>query len=214
MRYSELNELLREEGDGTFVGARLSQTSNRNLVKWLAKNNIPNAVKSDHLHITIIHSEKTFPHETKPINATVDPASYQFHVWGENNDTLVLAFKSPELSKRHEAGLKKHDLSWDFDEYIPHITLSHELTNDFRVEELEVPKFPLKITNEYVDAFESDWKEENIEEAVGVGIITKQNTTVDVKPGETARQAAKFGNKLQRDGTPPSIRDSHKRIGK
>lgn len=32
----------------------------------------------------------------------------------------------------------------------------------------------------------------------GVGIITKQNTTPDVKPGETARQAAKFGNKLGR----------------
>ena len=37
------------------------------------------------------------------------------------------------------------------------------------------------------------------EEAAGVGIITKQNTTADVKKGETKRQAAKFGNKF-----PPS----------
>ena len=40
-------------------------------------------------------------------------------------------------------------------------------------------------------------------EAAGVGKITKQNTTADVKPGETKRQAAKFGNKVDKDGRPP-----------
>ena len=39
----------------------------------------------------------------------------------------------------------------------------------------------------------------------GVGRITKQNTTADVKPGETRRQAAKFGNKLGKDGRPPTL---------
>ena len=39
----------------------------------------------------------------------------------------------------------------------------------------------------------------------GVGRITKQNTTADVKPGETKRQAAKFGNKLGKDGRPPTL---------
>ena len=45
------------------------------------------------------------------------------------------------------------------------------------------------------------------EEAAGVGIITKQNTTVDVKPGETQRQAAKFGFKLDKKGLPPKLRE-------
>jgi len=39
----------------------------------------------------------------------------------------------------------------------------------------------------------------------GVGRITKQNTTADVKPGETKRQAAKFGFKLGKDGRPPTL---------
>jgi Fe-Mn family superoxide dismutase len=43
------------------------------------------------------------------------------------------------------------------------------------------------------------------EEAAGVGTITPQNTTVDVKPGETQRQAAKFGFKLDRKGRPPKL---------
>ena len=37
----------------------------------------------------------------------------------------------------------------------------------------------------------------------GVGIITKQNTTPDVKPGETQRQAAKLGMKLDKKNRPP-----------
>lgn len=43
-------------------------------------------------------------------------------------------------------------------------------------------------------------------EAAGVGIITKQNTTPDVKPGETKRQAAKMGFKLDSKGRPPTLR--------
>jgi hypothetical protein len=40
------------------------------------------------------------------------------------------------------------------------------------------------------------------EEAAGVGIITKQNTTADVKPGETTRQANKFNLGLTKKGVP------------
>ena len=40
------------------------------------------------------------------------------------------------------------------------------------------------------------------EEAAGVGIITKQNTTADVKPGETTRQANKLGLGLTTKGVP------------
>jgi hypothetical protein len=43
-----------------------------------------------------------------------------------------------------------------------------------------------------------------IEEA-GVGIITKQNTTPDVKPGETQRQAKKLGMTLDKKNRPPLL---------
>lgn len=45
-------------------------------------------------------------------------------------------------------------------------------------------------------------------EGAGVGIITKQNTTPDVKPGETRRQAAKFGIKLDKKNRPPLLHKS------
>ena len=39
----------------------------------------------------------------------------------------------------------------------------------------------------------------------GVGRITKQNQTIDVGPDEVTKQAAKFGNKVDRDGRPPTL---------
>jgi hypothetical protein len=45
----------------------------------------------------------------------------------------------------------------------------------------------------------------------GVGkIVSGVNTTPDVKPGETARQAAKFGNKVDSSGRPPNIQQYNK----
>jgi 5'(3')-deoxyribonucleotidase len=40
------------------------------------------------------------------------------------------------------------------------------------------------------------------------GIITDQNTTDDVKPGETQRQALKFGSKIDKKGSPPLLHKS------
>lgn len=37
----------------------------------------------------------------------------------------------------------------------------------------------------------------------GVGIITKQNSTPDVKPGEVQRQAKKLGMTIDKNGRPP-----------
>ena len=47
------------------------------------------------------------------------------------------------------------------------------------------------------------WQE--IKEAAGVGRITKQNQTVDVGPDEVRKQAAKFGNTVDKDGKPPTL---------
>ena len=40
-------------------------------------------------------------------------------------------------------------------------------------------------------------------------IIPNVNTTVDVQPGETQRQAAKFGNTLDAKSRPPLLRGSY-----
>lgn len=53
------------------------------------------------------------------------------------------------------------------------------------------------------DNFGKDAKETIFVEAVGR--ITKQNQTVDVGPQEVKKQAAKFGNTVDKEGRPPSL---------
>ena len=48
----------------------------------------------------------------------------------------------------------------------------------------------------------------DIIEQGGVGRITAQNRTKDVGPREISKQAAKFGNKVSKDGYPPLLRES------
>jgi hypothetical protein len=59
----------------------------------------------------------------------------------------------------------------------------------------------------------------DIFEEGGVGVVANNakqardprysmSMTADVKPGATAKQAAKFGNKLSKDGTPPKLREN------
>lgn len=47
----------------------------------------------------------------------------------------------------------------------------------------------------------------------GVGRITKQNQTVDVGPDEIKKQAAKFGNKVSKDGVPVMKLQSSGKVG-
>jgi len=61
----------------------------------------------------------------------------------------------------------------------------------------------------------------DLNEAGGVGVVAgnkkmakdprySNSMTVDVKPGETQRQAAKFGNKTNKLGLPPILNPSGK----
>ena len=61
----------------------------------------------------------------------------------------------------------------------------------------------------------------DLDEAGGVGVVAgnkkmakdprySNSMTVDVKPGETQRQAAKFGNKTNKLGLPPIMNPSGK----
>lgn len=70
----------------------------------------------------------------------------------------------------------------------------------------KMPEF-IRLEDERTALMRKDLKTE----CAGVGIITKQNTTPDVKPGETRRQAAKFGIKLDTANRPPMAKANGKK---
>ena len=69
--------------------------------------------------------------------------------------------------------------------------------------EKQVKALKGKVDNPYAVAWASYNKSKKNEDAAGVGIITKQNTTADVKPGEVQRQAKKLGMTIDKKGRPP-----------
>lgn len=81
--------------------------------------------------------------------------------------------------------------------------LSHLLTGKFPQYELEIQTLKTgaksyQFSKKAMASLHEDGK-----------IIPNVNTTVDVKPGETERQAAKFGNKLDAKGRPPLLSGSY-----
>ena len=199
--------LLEQHKSGTFVSMRPSPAAITALAEWQKENNIPNPYDPSHMHVTLLLSkDKEFPWEPKSYKLKIDPSTYKLEKFGPDHDVLVLSFKSEELEKRHMVGRKKHNLTWDFDDYKPHITLAKDLPEDFNIEELVVPSFSIILDGEYTEKYKSD-----LSETAGVGTIQKHNTTADVQPGEIQRQAKKWGWEIDDEGNPPLIDTIHKR---
>ena len=133
--YDFIKSLINEgkEPDGTYVGVRLTQESKSKVRKIAKEINVPNIVPSKKMHITLIYSRKYLPEFSshgkldKPIVAEVD----KLHVFQKEGGPRVLTIKlkSPELERRHKEIMDGHGATYDFDEYIPHLTLSYNCGN-------------------------------------------------------------------------------------
>lgn len=144
--------LLNEGKAGTFVGAQLTKESEQQLAQWMEEKGIQNPTPVGDIHCTIVIS-KTEPIEYAPEmfdpEIEIDPDSYQIAKFGPEKNVLVLKFRSPELERRHRIMRKRYGMSWDFDEYIPHVTLSY-----YGGDLDEVPDFPLVFRREYTNPFD------------------------------------------------------------
>ena len=80
-----------------------------------------------------------------------------------------------------------------------------DISEDLKIQAEEIYKVNLTRKELGMDPLEISDKE--LQEAVGA--ITKQNTTKDVKPGETQRQARKLNMNIDRNGSPPLL---HKKL--
>ena len=139
---------------GTFVGAKLTPDTETRLMDWLSRTGMQNTTPREDLHITIAGNKtRQFPWKPRTYGPLeIDPKSVFLDTFGENGETLVLRFDSPELEKRHQWALDTYGMDWDFEEYKPHITLGKN--TGLSPEELPEPDFPLFIAREYSQPWE------------------------------------------------------------
>ncbi len=144
-------EWLREKESkdkGIYVGVRYTMAVDEDISIFCQENNIPNPIPEKEIHSTLIYSTK---YDNIVINdvgedlGNAEPKKFHIFETQDNKRALVLLIKSEYLTSRHKELMKKYDLTYDFDEYIPHITLSYDI-EDFDISKLNVKDLPTNFT--------------------------------------------------------------------
>ncbi|KAL6076387.1 Anti-CBASS protein Acb1 [Balamuthia mandrillaris] len=171
-------------GEGTFIGARLSATSLDALELYMRDNDIPNALSREHLHITIVNSDVSFPYTRDAGSFSSDSAcfclksycdedkeekgeqlplflyhgTFKLSMWKTSLGTscLVLNLQSPELQARHQAA-RALGATHAWKQYSPHLTLSYDCGDSFAVARLSPPRFDLEVVHEFGEDRVEGW---------------------------------------------------------
>lgn len=136
------------ESKGLYIGVRFAQSFCEDLILFCSKNEIPNRVQRDEIHSTLIYSSKF---DNVVINddgediGLGEPLSFHIFETKDNKKALVLLIESEYLSNRHTELMCNYNLTYDFDEYIPHITLSYDI-GDFDFSKLNIEELPKVFT--------------------------------------------------------------------
>lgn len=149
--------------NGTFAGIRLSQKTVNEIKRYQIDNDVQNPTQSHKLHITLLYSKKPCPGYrpfgtyNPPIKGTYEALKIFESKPDESGNTancLVMVVDCPELIERQRYLVEKHGATFDFDEYIPHVTLSYD-AGDVLVESLPEFAYPIMLTYEYQEKIKS-----------------------------------------------------------
>lgn len=115
--------------DGTYVAVKVSKPTQKVLDAWSKEHNIPNPIDPKDFHTTIAYSRKGIPdvvdHEMKlPIKAKIK--EWKIFPSANGKRCLVAVVNSPELEDHHEVIHATYGATYDYPDYIPHITFSYD----------------------------------------------------------------------------------------
>lgn len=167
----KLNELMMEEKnekepDGTYAGYRFHKDDLKTIREWAKGQGIPNRIPTKKIHCTLLYSRKHCPDyepagEINPPKEATIKKGYEVWPTQDGKHALVVCLDAPFMNERHKELMDKHNASFDYDEYKPHITLSYDVGKDFDVDKLgnlcdEVPS--LRTVEEYGEDLVLDWQ--------------------------------------------------------
>lgn len=145
---------------GLYVGLRVLDPTNVALYAHCQAHGIP-VKKSEferRLHTTLIYSRvaakiKPDPEITKHHASFV---AYDIFTGRNNENVLVLRLNAPSVVARHLALMSKHKLTYDFPEFLPHITLSYNYPS---TDVAGIPPFnlPIILGEEYTEDLDFSW---------------------------------------------------------
>jgi len=155
----------KKETKGTYAGVRFSDKTKDAVKKYMKDNKIPNPLRTEKMHSTLLYSRKYCP-DYEPageMEETLIGKSDSFESWesqpdddGNTSNCLVLKYTCDGLKDRHESLMKEHGATFDFDDYTPHITFSYDVGD---LDPKKLPKFEedIEIVEEYGEDLDLDW---------------------------------------------------------
>ena len=146
--------------NGVYIAFNLSRATEDKLNEYMEAH-MPGAKKNEDFHSTLIYSKK--PHE-KRICRCHDRMKWNFKKFSkfwEDKKALVIEMESKDMKDMNHKMMKEHDLTSDYDEYNPHITLTYE-GEDIDPEKLPPIDFELEMEHQIVE-----WIDEEAEKKDG-----------------------------------------------
>lgn len=141
---------------GLFVGYRINRQARQGFFFFSEDHQIPNPVPQDELHVTLIGSP-TFDPEFTPEGILERPIAISNltpDVWTtkDGKKCLVMRFESRELQQEYEYVTRTYNLKSEYEEFLPHITLSYDLEGR-EIDKKELGNMQV-IVNSYVPVFD------------------------------------------------------------
>ncbi len=159
-----------EQRKGTYAAVKYDETTCEILSAWLKLWKIPNPIKQEDFHTTIIYSRVPIPVENQ-LNADAielksrgwrftpkELALFKSSAASDSTDVLVMILHAPELVNLHQT-LREHGATHDFDKYEPHVTLSYEVTEEFDWKRIVLPPVYFIPARIYFEPLDVNWKE-------------------------------------------------------
>lgn len=117
---------------GVYAGVHFSEESKDEIMEMIKEMGLPNAVKRDSLHCTVLYSETPLDHfdvvaDTTEINPSFKASISHFEAFDTDDGTcLVAVISSPRLFILHHTLKSASGAEHSYPTYTPHITLSYD----------------------------------------------------------------------------------------
>ena len=137
-----INEI--KNNTGLYVALKLDKKSSKKLYNWFKNQDIEPISKED-FHVTLVYSKKYisyYPTLEEPI--ILNPTTFEIKKLG---DALVLSFEDKTLRNKWEY-TQKLGATWDYDGYIPHITIVYN-TENIDPTKVQPPSFNIVLNKIY-----------------------------------------------------------------
>lgn len=157
-----LKESKPEDERGVYVAVKYNQSARDDLLEFIKDYKIPSVLKAEDFHTTLIYSKKwdnitCLNDNMEDLEIVAHPKELHVFETFDKKRALVILLDCPYLNERHKYLMKKYDLTYDYPEYIPHITVSYDIGDMEIPKDVKFPKF-FRIQSEYQEDLNTEKK--------------------------------------------------------